>query len=491
MLKTLKTKNRLELVWPIDLFRQLIGVLSFFYFLLLLSEVSLYSTTEGLLDHSLSLSIYPFTIQPLFAENMPVWLVKAIYLFAIFLSLLIASGIRSVIVPVLLYFISVCALRWNFLIINIEDGFMNLFLFWLMILPNGNSFSIKSIVAGKIGWQKRMPDGILKLFFVNISLIYFVAGITKWTSAMWLDGTAIPAILKLPFTRLDLFDNASQLFFFKLVAWMVLIIEPLLALMPWLRTGSGFKKILGIGAFTIHLFNIIVLGLSFSNFACIIVLIPIFKNELQQMVQRYNRVNEEQRSLATTFVPLGHKEYFALIIVVFLTGATASPLFKGSKWRLPAFEKEVAYEVHTNSETVVAIQDFCIKGLWLCGLAQSYELVNWIDDRNFSVVIEVETGKGVNTIKIHDLENTIPTTIRSSLFYSYLVGVTWNDISVDRLEDLKSSLSKKLAVYLSEHEPELSKKDFRLFYSLYRINPRDSEVFIPIISKKLLIDFQQ
>jgi hypothetical protein len=140
---------------------------------------------------------------------------------------LLAAGVGPRWCAAICFIIAVSVQRWNFLVYYADDMVIQLILFWLMFLPTGTTLHL-----GR--WRRRLPDAWrethvpalqLKLFLANVLLVYLVAGITKLTSPMWLSGTALYAILKLPFARAPDFWGSEMLPLLRVLNYAALATE--------------------------------------------------------------------------------------------------------------------------------------------------------------------------------------------------------------------------------------------------------------------------
>jgi hypothetical protein len=83
--------------------------------------------------------------------------------------------------------------------------------------------------------------------------------------------------------------------------------------------------------------------------------------------------------------------------------------------------------------------------LWMIGIAQSYRLFDWIDDRNFTAeyeVSEVHSNGAVSTIAPAEL---FPRSMRSVLLQAYMHDITWGRIPSDRTAEFKQALVQRFA----------------------------------------------
>jgi hypothetical protein len=191
---------------PIDIFRVLVGLLGFVYFVQLMIEVPDFSSPEGLIDHKLLQEIFWYTRWSLFQAGMASWHFYLIFLLAALAAWMVILGWRPKLAAAVLYVIAVSTYRWNFLVVYLDDGMMYLVLLWLLLLPIGRTLVFQEwLTTGKPVWrrwkQTTIPRVAVHGFLANLALLYLTAGLWKWTSPMWLDGSALYAGLKMSISR--------------------------------------------------------------------------------------------------------------------------------------------------------------------------------------------------------------------------------------------------------------------------------------------------
>ena len=491
--KVLRKINANGAAWPVDLFRRALACLALVYFWTLLHETNLISAPTGLLDHRTILDIFPYTFQPLFSESLNSTSISLIYALAMLIALFIIFGIRVRIFSLVLYVISVCAFRWNFLVVYVDDVFMHLFLLWSALLPDGKTQFFGGKYREKALSTKLVSKASIHFFLFNISLMYLVSGLSKWSSPMWVDGTAVFVIQKLSFTRFPAFWQIEMMPILKIFTWSALVVEPIFALIPWLAKGSRLKLGLAILAVFMHLFTILTLGFAFANLACICALLLCFQDELHAFYMKSKglvkiKANESWQSLRFS-------DYTGLVVVVLLTGAMSLSFTNAYSWRSSVHDSvqhaPKAHKAPVNPEYGNPLQTAFYGGLWVLGLAQSYQLMDWIDSRNFTIAIGAEIFKANEKLSEEEnLEKFLPSTVRVNLLYSYIFEVVWHSMPKEKLEVLKKALVFRLSNYLCRHEKtKMLDKDVRLNYSLFRISPQHLETYVPVFRKNTLLDF--
>jgi hypothetical protein len=92
--------------------------------------------------------------------------------------------------------------------------------------------------------------------------------------------------------------------------------------------------------------------------------------------------------------------------------------------------------------------------LWCMGIAQQYQLFNWIDDRNYSFHYEIIEYQGDKSTRQVEPDATFPRSTRGNLLQLYLHGVTWMRIPNERQDELRASLQRRFARrYCQQFQP--------------------------------------
>ena len=188
---------------PLDLFRILAGLLCVAYFGTLIVQAEDFSNPDGLLDHVLLQQIFWFTRLSLFHPGLTLSALYGILGLACVGAWGIVLGYRVRLCAAVLFVIAVSTYRWNFLVIYVDDAFMHLLLFWLMLLPVGHTLLPWELRHGwhacLTRWRRVTVPGTTQwCFLANVCLIYLVAGLWKLASPLWQQGFALYATLRLP-----------------------------------------------------------------------------------------------------------------------------------------------------------------------------------------------------------------------------------------------------------------------------------------------------
>ncbi|MDP9360458.1 MAG: hypothetical protein M3P29_03295 [Acidobacteriota bacterium] len=422
---------------PLDLFRILIGLLSLAYFIRTLLEAPDYSGPRGLIDHELSIAVFPFTSMGLFRPGMPLLLFQSIFVIACIASLAVVAGYRVKVSAAVLYAIAVSTYRWNFLVMYVDDVVMHLMLFWLLLLPLGRTLVLTEWLSQRTQVWRRwktitVPGAAVRCFLWNVALIYIVAGLWKWTSPMWRNGTALYAVLQLPIAWTPDFWSPRYLPLLMALNYAALILETIFPALFFLPKGHRAKYALLMALLAFHCGMILTLQIPFANVACIAATMVLFGPELMSWLRRRPRTVEP----ATETARIGLSGAIAIAFVITLTLAMLSSVVL-PEWRMPVRRRPPVASDNAAFDGLRPLQKAFFVPLWIAGLAQQYQLFNWIDERNYAVRYDAFDGAGAH--RIDPAAIFLPTT-RGSLLQAYIHGISWMQIPSHRREQLRKSI---------------------------------------------------
>jgi len=420
---------------PLDVFRILIGLISLAYFVRTLRESPIYSNPDGLIDHSLSLSIFQITKMGLFHPGISLFALQSIFVLACLGSLALIAGYHVRVCAAVLYAIVVSTYRWNYPVMYIDDGIMHLMLFWLMLLPVGRTLVLSEWWSQRTKVWRRwktatVPGTAARCFLWNVTLIYVVAGLWKWTSPMWRNGTALYAVLKLPIAWTPDFWGPQHMPALRVLNYAALLLETIFPLIFLLPKGSRAKYALLVALIGFHSGMIATLQIPFANFACIAAAVVLFGPELMSWLG--SKPRSAQPLPGTTAI--GSSGVIAISFVVVLTLAMLSSITL-PQWRTPVRLKTAVVSDDASPEGLLPLQKAFFAPLWIAGLAQQYQLFNWIDERNYTIRYDAFDGAR----KIDPARIFIPTT-RGTLLQAYVQGISWMPISVRENRQLRESI---------------------------------------------------
>ena len=424
---------------PLDIARILIGGTLFVYFLNALRQARDFSDPDGLIDHRLSARLLPPTRISLFQPGMPAVLFRAVYLCACAASLLVVAGYHPRAAAGFLFAAAVSTYRWNVLAAYLDDAMTHILCLWLVLLPVGHTLTLPQLLAGGAateGWLTATVPGLApRAFLANMALVYLVAGLYKFTSPMWRDGSAMHAALRMPIARAPGFWTLRWRTPLRLVTHAALIMEPLFALIFVLPPGSLLKWPLVAGAVVFHLGIALTLKIPYSNSAMLGALPLALGPEIMQGglgLPPPEGVAAPGLALseivAVTLVAL-------IVIMLFWeaanTGRRLRERYSSRGWDNPVRSL-----------------------LWTVGIFQSYRLFDWVDERNYHLRFEARSIGGSDGDVPIDTDLLFPRAMRHLLLQSYLIGNLWLTMSPDKLAAVRRSLLVRHARRYARSHPE-------------------------------------
>ena len=429
---------------PLDIFRIAVGLLTLAYFVRTLAETADISSPNGLIDHAFSSRVLWFTRIGLFQPGMSAAALQAIFAAACVLAVFVTIGFRVKLSAAALYLIAVSTYRWNYLVTYVDDSIVHLLLFWILLLPVGRTLILYPHVLKRSGiwgeWVRQEVPGVtMRCLLWNVTLLYAVAGFWKWASPMWRSGAALLAILQLPIAYAPNFWGPDQVALLRVMNYAALALEcafPLLLLLPlnrWLRYGLLASMVAFHGGI------IGTLRIPFANLACLALIPLLLRGEIMRWARRGEPAAIPAASAAT---PLGRSGWTAVLFVTTLTLAMTSSVTMPN-WRKASRPGNSISTARPNSvvEGLGPVQFVFYSALWTVGMAQQYQLFNWIDDRNYHIEYEAYRSD----LQPVNVEEIFPRAIRSILLQAYLFGISWAQIPVAEQAELRRALYSRFA----------------------------------------------
>lgn len=434
---------------PLDIGRIIIGGVLFFYFLGALRQARDFSDPDGLIDHRLSMRLLPPTRLSLFQPGMPGVLFRVVFLGACVASLFVVAGYHPRAAAFFLFLAAVSNYRWNVLVAYLDDAIIHIFCLWLVLLPVGHTLTLQDLLAGGPAaageWVSATVPGLApRAFLANMVLVYLVAGLYKFTSLMWRDGSAMHAALRMPIARAPGFWTLRWRLPLRLVNHASLMMEPLFALIFVLPAGSIAKWPLVAGALFFHLGIALTLKIPYSNLAMLGAL-PLALGP--EIMHGWLGLPPLQEAAALGLSPSGVVAVALVVLLVLML------LWDIVDTRTRLMERYSSRGWHNPAHAL----------LWMGGIFQSYRLFDWVDARNYHVRFEVrgvgdaDAGRHVadaDAGRLVDPEPLFPQSMRHLLLQSYLIGNIWLQLSPERLEAVRRSLLVRHARRYARAHPE-------------------------------------
>jgi hypothetical protein len=426
---------------PVDLFRVLVGLLALGYCARQLGEVDLYWGPDSLVPHAVSRSVFAFTWQPLFPLGASTGWVTAAFGSGCVLAAAVVLGIFPRLCALGLYALVVCAYRYDFLVLFVDDVVVHLLLFWVVLLPVGSTLSVTELVRDRKGswanWQKARVSGTtVRLFLANLAFLYLVAGLSKWGSPLWRSGDALYAVLQLPMSRLSELVNDSHVPFLRCLDYATLVVEPLLGVGILVSSNRAARVGLVASLLLFHLGIAVAVYVPFANLGCLTVIPLLWRNSTGA------RAPNDHRAFARIEPAVG------FVVLVLLVGAMFGSL-TGPAWRSPGLGEargKPSFVEGASAETGGPMQTAFFGALWCLGLAQQYRLLDWIDDRNFHVATRFRvTPTDGSSPTLVPGGAILPQDMRTSLLLSYLGGVTWMPIPPRGVLPVRRDIEHRIA----------------------------------------------
>ncbi len=415
---------------PIDVFRILAGLVSFAYFLSLLQQVADFSSPDGLLDHDLVQRIYWFTRLSLFHPGLGSPFFYTVYSLACLGCWGIILGYRTKLCAGFLFAIAVSTYRWNFIVMYVDDAIVHVVLFWLLLLPVGHTLTLAGLWSERYEcwsrWRQYQVPGVsVRCLLANVCLVYLVAGLWKFESPMWHDGTALYATLQLPIARMPDAWGPEHLPWLRVANYAALVVEPLLPVLLLMRRGHPLKW-LGLAAqLGFHLGIIATLRIPFANVALMATAVLFFRDEMMAGVFGASDTKPCIRPQVLHRPQAVRRDWggrLAVVLVICLTLAMMR--------RLP-----VIGIVHQPAYAL----------LWVAGIAQDYQLFNWIDRKNFRVRYRVRATRADGQRRALPSDHLFPTSLRATLLQSYLHNIRWIAVPREHRLALKQAILQRFA----------------------------------------------
>ncbi len=388
---------------PIDIFRILAGALGLIYFISLLLEVKDFSSPEGLINHKFILEQFWWLKINLIQPGVGDTFFYTILGIAILGTLLLMVGIRTRLVAGVLFIIATCVQRWNFYVMYVDDAIMHLVFLWLVFLPTGRSLNLIEYIrhgpAVMDKWRgERVPGLAMRCLLINICWIYFFSGVTKLTSPLWLDGTALYAILLLPVSTAPDFWKPEHLPFLKFCSYFSIFIEISLPFFLLSKRGTYRKWVAMAFVLMLNVGITLTLKIPYANIALVAALTLFFRDELMEYL-----FNKKTTGTDMTPKKLIASQKLAVVFLVILLCSTV---------------RDVPVLKHLSYPTT--------RLLWVVGVAQNYYLFNWIDRLNYHyeqsiIFTDASSGKSEDI----DVHTIFPRTVRHTLWQMRLYNIRW------------------------------------------------------------------
>jgi len=280
--------------------------------------------------------------------------------------------------------------------------------------------------------------------------------------------------LRLPISFLPSLGQPEYLSVLILLDYFVILIELLVPLMLVLPVDHRAKYAILFGVLVMHIGILFTLDIPFANLACLAATVIVFRREL--MLRLRGLANTKASSKPGTIGPLG---VVALGFVMTLTAAMMSSVTL-PEWRAPLRPPQprvlrcqdypgIGPSTPDRIEGLGSVQMIFFSALWAIGMAQQYQLFNWIDQRDYQIRYIVREKRPDGTLRFRDPTIFFPRSTRYVLLHSYLHGFVWMQVPTKRREALRHSLAERLATrYCRRRHPE---GEIMIGVQIWKIDP--------------------
>lgn len=396
---------------PVDLYRTLIGLMAMVYFFGLHQEWSLYTVREGYLDHALIRNIFWFTHIGLYQPWMSDGFLYLIFSSGWLATLGVFLGWRPRLCAFWAWLVATSHFRWNFPLAYLDDSSVIMGLFWCMLLPTG-----QTLVWWRRPWaweqwrQIVVPGGVCRVFVANLTLAYWVTGLSKLFSPYWKQGIALYSALQLNICQSQGWWGIDWLPWLKPFNYAAEAVECLLPLVFLLRVGHPLRLLGFCLALGLHGGIIVTIGVRYANLCWILAWLMVLREEVAQWMGW-------ARSAARLAVTASTR--YAIMAVSFIALAMSEGV--------PGLGN--AYGL-----------GFALQ--WSIGLSQEYHLFDWIDRFNFVV-------RDQSTLNGKPLPRPFPPGLRGFLLESYLLDMRWMRLPRGQMGEWQRSIKERLARHLA------------------------------------------
>jgi hypothetical protein len=343
--------------------------------------------------------------------------------------------------------------RWNFIVMYLDDAVVHLMLFWLLLLPVEPSLGLTELLRDPRGSLRRwsavtVPGTAVTCLRLNVALMYLLAGLWKFDSPLWRSGHGLYVSLRLPVAAMPDVWGPEMVPLLRIANWMVMAVEPFMALLLFLRPGHTMKAVGGVLFSGFHLFILLTLGLPYAMSGLMLTSILFFGPELCAAAARWSAAPPPAPLRTLPSLTSRGRVAIAFLVVLFLATTRRVPVI--GALNVPAYGV-----------------------LWMVGVAQDYRLFNWIDRVNFDVetsVFELDGNGGSAPVPASSL---YPSSFRSKLLLAYLHDVRWLRLPRADRPRMRTSIATRLAGWYCRHNsPD---NPVLLASEIYRLVPEGRE----------------
>ncbi|NIF03822.1 hypothetical protein F3J23_00035 [Chryseobacterium sp. Tr-659] len=186
------------------------------------------------------------------------------------LCIFIIMGFYSRISAFLLLVLQIALLKGSSFFTYGADFFTSMSLFYLILFPSDQIFSVKNLINGKKSGTINITP-VKRLFQLHISIAYFFSGLDKALGFNWWNGESIWKAIHLPYSNRDLNMDFSWLaehsYLLIFIGWSTIIIEMCYPIFIWYKPTQKIWLLLTI---SMHIGIALILNLYYFSAIMII-----------------------------------------------------------------------------------------------------------------------------------------------------------------------------------------------------------------------------
>ncbi|WP_018158810.1 HTTM domain-containing protein [Smaragdicoccus niigatensis] len=169
--------------------------------------------------------------------------------------------------------------RRNMFVFNSGDVLLRIEALFLVLSPCGSALSLdRKRTAGSFWSAQMRAPWTLRLFQLQLSLVYLVSVQGKLAGGTWIDGTAVSYALRV--SDLTTFSLPSWVInsplFINFASWSTLVLEVALAILVWNKAARPKVLVLGV---IMHVTILMSLAVAFFSFAIFVLYLSFLSPE--------------------------------------------------------------------------------------------------------------------------------------------------------------------------------------------------------------------
>jgi hypothetical protein len=217
------------------------------------------------------------------------WMAAAFFFLWITVLLGLLLGYRTRLMTVINFILILSIHERNVYVLTGADTAIRVFSFWIMFVPLGHYYSIDSLrSSGQVRTAFAFP---VRMFQLQVALIYVVTGYLKFAGEIWHDGDALHYVLQL---QSILFPpgvwlwSVSPDWLLRLMTWYIIIAELAFAPLVFFPVGQPWLRALGLllGA-TVHLGIAVTMAIPDFSLVMMISYLIFFESSWIQWIEKH------------------------------------------------------------------------------------------------------------------------------------------------------------------------------------------------------------